>query len=1299
MAHPIEALLSAIDQANPNENESVIAYSLNVGKLLAEMAGKIYPGQPLAADELLPLTIAMMLDYFQDDAAALEKIEAITKKLESLYNVMSDKQSEISEVMHGMASGTQYDDLSDQYGAGNYTTTTMCMAFMSALEELKQSNIQQMQQDAMYRPYIEKINLLTPEKYVALRIQHNKLKQKKPQTDQIREEMAPIFEALQRHENCLKRQSPALQIAEMRTRNNIRTESPDSGVKGVKRGEQTTLPRKDVIGGGRLVIADDEVTIVRGETFGYPPGNFVRSGGPKSTGEGLQGATYATDSFDAGNKGAQLVGAMGGYQHAVKEGITLDDNLIDKICSMFSKDEIPDVEKFKAALLELSGKHEISLPLALAIEGAAIQADIDRKVAGKKLEDDIMPLLEAEVGKIYSGSLSVELGTSFRAITLTGKQQAEVKGYDVQNAELRKGMTSKNKPTKHGEETKPSVAVYDTDKNGVSSVMVVQTHQDLDDNDCFIAMKGEDIETIIDFYDEAVAAKEPLVVNCTDGIDRTGVMLTALTILNKQMSMAEEDPDFLSLPIEQQDKIISDIIDQLRRDREPFFMRKEEDIGRAVTLGFAFVHAKRLKDFKIEHDVDNLSPEEEITLNDLVAKRASSERDFQVTNYEDSLIALEAKASTTTSKPKAYFDPENPREDAAYRIEEAPISVYLEILAEGYDIDKQLDENGHGIFHYATETYLSNPSKENLVGLTELMKHADAQIKKSIFEPIRDYALENPSQEGLARLSALVKVGNKQEQKQAKKDLSNYLKDNPDKVNPEARRQVKAIAKSKAVRVKHFLKKKIIKPETREDIKREVGNIKPIVQGTARKIGDKIGEEVKGVQAKVAHAKAVRAARKQSEQPKTHPMPDASMINNILPQGSSSDEKKLLDDIRNALTIEAAQAKITRLLEDNDRFTQVKIGAEWFETDSKKDGNNEYFAKTEFLERVQVALDIVIADMDKRAAEEMTQPTASEQTKDTQTPTISEGGGKSKTEGLREIRDSLSRDLGTVAQTAEQKARNLRGTIVDGAKEVQATAAQVPNPFKKLKDKAKSKKSRKSEKSDQPKTHPMPDLDVINSALPEGKTNDQNRLLSDIRSATTVESAQAKITRLLENNDRFLQVERGGKWFETDSKQDGNNEYHAENSFLRSIQAGLSSIIKQMDEATVRESQVERATPVTAQYSTHSQSESSSTTPNTAKLSEDTQKLISDFVTNLDKARENNTDVYMDGKLEYLKRELDGAVSFAQTKGTDAEAGTYLTTVIKRLAQETGLDMVAQLEKAVELSVKPKEQELSVKPK
>jgi hypothetical protein len=208
----------------------------------------------------------------------------------------------------------------------------------------------------------------------------------------------------------------------------------------------------------------------------------------------------------------------------------------------------------------------------------------------------------------------------------------------------------------------------------------------------------------VSFFDRTIAKGLPVVINCTDGVDRTGILIVAYTMLYISIQN-----DFTKFSEMEQKKFIMNLIGQLRMDRGPYFLRQEADIARAVMLGFALIATKKSMDHEHGFELDE--------------KRESSTRDFALVNqdFKDSFINnLKAKVVNT----KTY-------KERRYPIVDAPIELFNALIKKGLDIGFY-EKNNKNIYRFAVSTFLLNPCIKNLVALKELLNLGGQYARSSM---------------------------------------------------------------------------------------------------------------------------------------------------------------------------------------------------------------------------------------------------------------------------------------------------------------------------------------------------------------------------------------------------------------------------------------------------------------------------------------------------------------------------------------------------------------------------------------
>jgi len=75
--------------------------------------------------------------------------------------------------------------------------------------------------------------------------------------------------------------------------------------------------------------------------------------------------------------------------------------------------------------------------------------------------------------------------------------------------------------------------VYQGHNKNIAQQMVMQSENFLQGKDKKLCIAGDDVNTLVSFYQDTMGKGVPLAVNCKDGIDRTGMMMVGLQMLHE----------------------------------------------------------------------------------------------------------------------------------------------------------------------------------------------------------------------------------------------------------------------------------------------------------------------------------------------------------------------------------------------------------------------------------------------------------------------------------------------------------------------------------------------------------------------------------------------------------------------------------------------------------------------------------------------------------------------------------------------------------------------------------------------
>ncbi|HET9843989.1 MAG TPA: protein-tyrosine phosphatase family protein, partial [Gammaproteobacteria bacterium] len=352
-------------------------------------------------------------------------------------------------------------------------------------------------------------------------------------------------------------------------------------------------------------------------------------------------------------------------------------------------------------------------------------------------------IFQSFIGAKHIEKVAHDVGGKYAAITISGKaHQPETQGFNPGDAT--KGRSS-NKRTTDGDGF-PTVALYYGHNKNITQQMVIQSGSTIVGGESgLINLTNGDLNAIVSFYNDTISKNIPVVVNCTDGIDRTGVIMAALQILHAYKT----GKDITQLLQTQQQQEMLTIIDDLRRDRGPKFLQGTEYVAMAVTLGYSLVqtqkqiefqeknHAKLVELIPTYKDLDPVVLQQEIkkTLNKkllkssdkqllkdwniLVRDRNDASNQFDVTNA-DEFCKLFRNFGVDRKKVDQHL---HLATVGTHEIDKAPISKYNEALKAGFDIGSYYI-NGQNIYNFAIKTLRAKPDEgDNAAEFARLLHH------------------------------------------------------------------------------------------------------------------------------------------------------------------------------------------------------------------------------------------------------------------------------------------------------------------------------------------------------------------------------------------------------------------------------------------------------------------------------------------------------------------------------------------------------------------------------------------------
>lgn len=259
-------------------------------------------------------------------------------------------------------------------------------------------------------------------------------------------------------------------------------------------------------------------------------------------------------------------------------------------------------EKAKTVLKDI--KFKVADRLDSLIQ-SAFSANKLPKVSAKAI-DVVRDKYAPQVGAAHVAKVAEQVhgGQPYAVISLSGENLSEVIGFglnkDSKPKEASSHTVSESKKVILSATT-PTVAVYEGHNPNIASHLVVQSDRTFQAEKMKLALYGSDMEMLTRFYnDNVVAAKRPIVVNCTDGVDRTGIVLLAMTMLHEFTN----GNDFTKLSDQEQKEHIIGILAKMRSQegRGPFFLSQTHDVARGVVLGYGLIAAQRQLAFQIEQE-------------------------------------------------------------------------------------------------------------------------------------------------------------------------------------------------------------------------------------------------------------------------------------------------------------------------------------------------------------------------------------------------------------------------------------------------------------------------------------------------------------------------------------------------------------------------------------------------------------------------------------------------------------------------------------------------------------------------
>lgn len=551
---------------------------------------------------------------------------------------------------------------------------------------------------------------------------------------------------------------------------------------------------------GTLITETIDMPLVKGQMFWYAS-------------KDIQGLTPATAS---GNP-PTLFGTMAPDQYLLADDIVLksDPEAIEALASALTelivdkqkksvkesmKEPVTTESKreVEKKILELENK-KIELKKEIAAELMAADPELKFKdptdarlwdklsmiasnhggsISGRAEAQKIAPTLQACVGKKHVAAIADSVGVGdpkqYAVLTIIGADGSEAKGFGLQQASILNNAKMAQVSTfAHGDIEVPTISLYQGHDPHIERQLVLQSNGSVQDArgqsvQGKLNFANSDLAHLLDFYHATMGKNPPIpvAVNCTDGIDRTGMTMVALMMLD----MFRKN-DFTAVSSAEQQKILINMIDGLKQDRGPFFLKGIEDTAIAVAFGYALIAAQKQLNFeknlqseagldprikalltdKIVAEPDKLLTalkllrrETGLSQNDshqisrwieLVADRTHAYEQFSIINNPKS--ELSKKIDAIPKGPVSSHGSSAVKAAGMFELEKAPISHFIKLLDSEFDLNT-IRYQGKGIHELATDRLLADPSDQNLADL----KSFSRKIGKEGEKIIQDYLQE-----------------------------------------------------------------------------------------------------------------------------------------------------------------------------------------------------------------------------------------------------------------------------------------------------------------------------------------------------------------------------------------------------------------------------------------------------------------------------------------------------------------------------------------------------------------------------
>ncbi|MCS5709331.1 hypothetical protein CC99x_010480 [Candidatus Berkiella cookevillensis] len=519
------------------------------------------------------------------------------------------------------------------------------------------------------------------------------------------------------------------------------------------RGKGAEIVKVAKVMAGTLITETIDMPLVKGQMFWYAS-------------KDIQGLTPATAS---GNP-PTLFGTMAPDQYLLADDIVLnsDPEAIKALASALAgliiskqKESVEDKDKLEekivAELRQADLQFKDPTDSKLWDKLSKIASDHGGSISGRAEAQKIAPTLQACIGKKHVAAIANSVGVGdpkqYAVLTIIGADGSEAKGFGLQERTVLDNQKKAQVSTfGHGDIEVPTISLYQGHDPHIERQLVLQSNGSVQSAQGQavpgkLNFANSDLAHLLDFYHATMGKNPPIpvAVNCTDGIDRTGMTMVALMMLN-----AFRKDDFTALSSVEQQRILINMIDGLKQDRGPFFLKGIEDTAIAVAFGYALIAAQKQQDFeknlqsemgidprikalltdKIVAEPDKLltalkllSRETDLSQNDshqinrwieLVADRTHAYEQFSIINNPKS--ELSKKIDAIPKGPVSSHGSSAVKAAGMFELETAPISHFIKLLDSEFDLNT-IRYQGKGIHELAIDRLLTDPSDQNLAEL------------------------------------------------------------------------------------------------------------------------------------------------------------------------------------------------------------------------------------------------------------------------------------------------------------------------------------------------------------------------------------------------------------------------------------------------------------------------------------------------------------------------------------------------------------------------------------------------------